>query len=66
MEFYDGPVQTLDKLRYRVDMTYDGILNPTQEDWVMYDLDGTTPIRSVRFTHTWVDAEITKTETLIL
>ena len=62
IEFFEGSTQTTPFRRYRVDMTYDGDLNPTTEVWSVYDpIDGTTVLRIWTYTHTWVTAEITKT-----
>lgn len=68
IEFFKGPTQTIPNRLYRVDMSYDGILNPTTEAWTLYTItdnapvDGVTVHRTVTFTHSWTAAEITKTE----
>ena len=64
-EYYKGPVQTIANRIAKVDITYDARLNPISEVWYQYDPnDGTTSLRTVTFTHTWVNDELVKTETV--
>lgn len=52
-EFFYGPTQTTPNRRARVDMTYDGSLNPLTEVWKFYDANGTTILFTYTITHTW-------------
>jgi hypothetical protein len=61
VEFYESATQTTINRRVRVDMTYDGSLNPTTEVWKYYDpSDGTTVLRTITLTHTWSGVDLTK------
>lgn len=61
LEVFDGATQTTAQRRLRVDMTYDGSLNPTVEAWKFYDpADGTTVLRTITVTHTWSGVDLTK------
>lgn len=61
VEIYSGATQTTINRRVRVDLTYDGSLNPTVEAWKFYDeSDGTTVLRTITITHTWSGVDLTK------
>lgn len=45
----------------RVDMTYDVNLNPTIETLKIYDINGTTVLRTVTYTHTFSGVDYTST-----
>lgn len=63
VEIFDGTTQTTPNRRVRVDMTYDGSLNPTLEEWKIYDpADGITVLRTISVTHTWSGVDLTKSE----
>lgn len=65
--FYSSATQVVANRIMDVQMTYDGSLNPTQEVWQIYDTaDGTTILKTITLTHTWVGAEITKTEVSVV
>lgn len=53
VEYFDGLVQTTPNRIIRVDIAYDGNLNPTTETWKYYDTDGTTILRTITLTHSW-------------
>ena len=57
---YDGAVQTTPYRRIQIDLTYDGNELPTTEEWKLYDEnDGTTILKTVTFTYTWVSYQLT-------
>lgn len=61
VEVYEGATQTTINRRLRVDMTYDGNLNPTIEAWKFYDpADGTSILRTITITHTWSGVDLIK------
>jgi len=61
LELFEGATQTTPNRRARIDMTYDGSQNPTIEVLKVYDpADGTTILRTITLTLTWVTNEITK------
>ena len=61
MEIYEGATQTVGFRRARVDVAYDGSLNPTTETWKIYDpANGTTVVRTITVTHTWSGVDLTK------
>jgi hypothetical protein len=57
IEIFNGATQTTPNRIARVDMTYDGSLNPTAESWKIYDTDGTTILRTVVLNHTFSGAD---------
>lgn len=60
VEFFQGAVQTTPNRRMRVDMSYDGDLNPSTEIWRIYSpLDGTTILRTVTYTFTFSSGVLT-------
>lgn len=61
VEVFEGATQTTAQRRLRIDMTYDGSLNPTVEVRKFYDpSDGTTVLRTITVTHTWSGVDLTK------
>jgi hypothetical protein len=63
IEFYKGLTQTTPNRRKRVDMTYDGNLNPTSEIWKFYSpSDGTTILKTFTITHVWSGVDLTRSE----
>lgn len=60
VEFFVAAVQTTINRRARVDVVYTGN-NPTSEVWKLYDTDGTTILKTVTLTHTWVANDLTST-----
>jgi len=61
VEYFEGATQTTINRRLRVDMTYDGSLNPTVETWAFYNpSDGTSILRTIAVTHTWTGVDLTK------
>lgn len=61
LEIFEGSTQTTINRRVRLDMTYDGSLNPTVEAWKVYDpADGTTVLRTITITHTWSGVDLIK------
>lgn len=64
VEYFTGPTQTTPNRIAKVDVTYNVSLDPTTEVWTFYKLDGlgTTVEKQVTFTHTFVGADLTKTE----
>ena len=61
VEVYEGATQVTANRRVRIDMTYDGSLNPTVEAWKFYSpSDGTTVLRTITVTHTWSGFDLTK------
>jgi len=66
LEIFKGATQTTINRIVRVDITYDGGRDPTVEAWKIYDnTDGTTVLRTITLTHTWVSGDITKTTEVI-
>jgi hypothetical protein len=62
VEIFSGPSQITANRVARVDMAYDGSLNPTTETWVHYDpADGSTVLKTHTKTHSWVGADYDKT-----
>lgn len=59
IEWYDTSTQSAGNLRFKVTLGYDGSLNPTSETWVIYDDDGSTPLKTVTLTHAWSGVDIT-------
>ena len=66
VEFFSSATQIQANRTMRVDVTYSGALDPTSEAWKMYDIaDGTTILKTVTFTHTWVSGDLTKSVTTV-
>lgn len=62
IEFFQGFTQTTPNRIARVDFTYDVNLDPSTEVWTIYDTDGTTNLKNVTFTHTFISTDYNKTE----
>lgn len=61
LTFYKNSTQTTPNRIGVVTLTYSGGV-PTSEVWQLYsDADGTTLLKTVTFTHTWVDYTLTNT-----
>ena len=62
VEFFKGTTQTTPNRIARVDVFYTGD-DPTTETWKLYSSsDGTTVLKTITFTHTWVSNDLTKSE----
>lgn len=59
VELFTGATQTAADRLAKISLTYDGSLNPTTETWLIYDTNGTTVLRTITFTHTFVSTELT-------
>lgn len=61
VEWFNGATQITSQRRARVDFTYDVNLDPATEVWKIYDTNGTTILRTVTYTYTFVANVLTKT-----
>lgn len=60
VEFFGSSTQTTPNRTYRVDFTYDADLQPLTEVWKAYSLaDGTTVLKTVSLSYTWVSGQLT-------
>lgn len=60
LEYFLGATQTLANRRARVDMTYDANFDPATEVWKIYSpSDGTTILRTITYTYTFVASVLT-------
>lgn len=59
LELFTTSTQITANRLAKIQMTYDGSLNPTTEAWSIYDTDGTTVLRTVTFTHTFTSNDLT-------
>lgn len=59
IEFFRTSSQITSNRAYRIDITYDGSLNPTSEVWKLYDTDGTTILKTVTFTNAFTGVNFT-------
>lgn len=65
LEIFSNATQITANRILSSDIVYDASLNPITETWKHYDTaDGTTVLKTVTFTHTWVSDEWTKTTTV--
>ena len=64
-EIYSTPGQAAGDRLARVDVTYDGSLNPTAEAWKFYDSDGSTILKTVTLTHNWTGVDYDKSTTVV-
>lgn len=62
IEFFKGPTQITSNRRAKATITYDVNLDPSNETWLLYDTDGTTVLKTVVVTYTFVSSDLTKTE----
>jgi hypothetical protein len=58
IEFFNSATQVVANRVARVDITYSGD-DPTVETWKFYDQDGTSIVRTVVITHTFVANDLT-------
>ncbi len=65
VEFFRSATQTTGNRIAKVAFTYDGSLNPTSEVIQLFDADGTTVLKTVTLTHTFVTSEYTKTTQVV-
>jgi len=64
IEFFNTSTQITSNRLAKVQMSYDVNLNPTTETWYIYSSDGTTVLRTIVKTYTFVNDELTNsTET---
>jgi hypothetical protein len=61
IEYFKSATQTTGNRIAKVTFTYDASLNPTTETLQLFDTDGTTVLKTVTYTHTFVSSEFTKT-----
>lgn len=67
IEFFSSATQITANRLYRVDIGYDGSLNPITETWKLYDTaNGTTILKTVTFTNTFSGFNLTtETKTVV-
>lgn len=61
IEFFSSATQTTGNRIAKATFTYDGSLNPTSEVLQLFDTNGTTVLKTVTFTHTFVSSDYDKT-----
>lgn len=61
VEFFKNATQTTGNRIAKATFTYDGNLNPTSEIILVYDADGTTVLKTMTFTHTFISGDYDKT-----
>jgi hypothetical protein len=59
LELFNGATQITANRLAKVQMSYDGSLNPTSEVWSIYDTNGTSVLRTVTFTHSFTSYSLT-------
>jgi hypothetical protein len=60
IEYFSSPVQVVANRIFRVDLTYDGDLQPLTETWLAYSkTDGTTVLKTVAMSYTWSVGQLT-------
>ena len=62
IEYFKGPTQITSNRRTKVTIAYDANLDPLTETWLLYDTDGTTVLKTVVVTYTFVGTDFTKSE----
>lgn len=62
LEFYSSATQIDSNRLAKLDITYDSNDKVTQEDWDIYDTDGTTVIQEVQIVYTYSGDNVTKVE----
>jgi len=62
IEFFKSATQTTINRRGKATITYDVNLDPATETWELYDVDGTTVLKTVIVTYTFVNSIFTKSE----
>lgn len=61
IEFFSTPTQVVANRVAKATFTYDGNLNPTSEAIQLYDTNGTTVLKTLTFTHTFIGGDYDKT-----
>jgi hypothetical protein len=64
VEFYNSATQVVGNRIMKSDLTYTSDL-VTSEAWSIYDTDGTTVLKTVTLTYTYVNDVVTKAETSV-
>lgn len=60
VEFFSSATQIVANRIAKVTIGYTGF-DPTSETWLIYDLDGTTILKTILLTHTYSGSDLTQT-----
>jgi len=59
IEYFNSTSAVTANRTHRVDLGYDTNLSPTSENWTIYSTDGTTQLRTIVYSYTYSNADMT-------